>query len=89
MMAPTGTILCGLAVLAVAFEATAAAAVFGVLGFWFISHGVAIRGTQAHNGPAQALVNRTGPLSFTGPHFGRPDLGIFKIHGLKLPPLPR
>jgi hypothetical protein len=38
-MLTTGTILCGLAVLAVAFQATAAAALFGALGFWFIIHG--------------------------------------------------
>jgi hypothetical protein len=38
MIAATGTILCALAVLAAAFQATAAAAVFGASGFWFISH---------------------------------------------------
>ena len=38
-MLTTGTILCGLAVLTAAFQATAASAVFGALGFWFISHG--------------------------------------------------
>jgi hypothetical protein len=37
-MLTTGTILCGLAVLTAAFQATATAAVFGALGFWFISH---------------------------------------------------
>lgn len=32
-------LLCGVAVLTAAFQATATAAVFGALGFWFISHG--------------------------------------------------
>jgi|GraSoi2013_115cm_1033766.scaffolds.fasta_scaffold35175_2 hypothetical protein len=39
MLATTGVLLCGLAVLAVAIEATWAAAAFGAIGFWMISHG--------------------------------------------------
>jgi hypothetical protein len=39
MLVTTGALLCGLAVLAVAFEATWSAAVFGAVAFWMISHG--------------------------------------------------
>ncbi len=39
MLGTTGVLLCGLAVLAVAMEATWAAAAFGAIGFWMISHG--------------------------------------------------
>jgi hypothetical protein len=39
MLAITGTLLCGLAVIAVAFEATGPAALFGATGFWLVSHG--------------------------------------------------
>jgi hypothetical protein len=39
MLAATGALLCGLAVLAVAFELTWPAAVFGAIGFWMIGHG--------------------------------------------------
>jgi hypothetical protein len=38
MLAITGTLLCGLAVLSVALEATWHAAVFGAAGMWMISH---------------------------------------------------
>jgi hypothetical protein len=39
MLATTGILLYGLAVLAVAIEATWPAAVFGAIGFWLIGHG--------------------------------------------------
>jgi hypothetical protein len=39
MLAITGTLLAGLAVLCVAIEATAAAALFGAVGFWMITQG--------------------------------------------------
>jgi hypothetical protein len=39
MLATTGVLLCGLAVLAVAIEATWATAAFGAMGFWMIGHG--------------------------------------------------
>ena len=38
MLAITGTLLGGLAVIAVALEATWAAAVLGAVAFWLISH---------------------------------------------------
>jgi hypothetical protein len=40
MMLTTGTLLGGLAVICVALEATAAAALFGAISFWMISHSV-------------------------------------------------
>jgi hypothetical protein len=40
MIAITGTLLCGVAVLCVALEATWPAVMFGVLGFGMISHAV-------------------------------------------------
>jgi hypothetical protein len=39
MLATTGILLAALAVLCVALEATWAAAVFGAVGMWMISHG--------------------------------------------------
>ena len=39
MLATTRMLLCRLAVLAVAIEATWPAVVFGTIGFWMISHG--------------------------------------------------
>lgn len=38
MLAIFGTLFGGLAILAVAFEATWPAALFGAIGFWLISH---------------------------------------------------
>jgi hypothetical protein len=38
MLATTGVLLCGLAVICVAFEATGSAALFGAVGMWMISH---------------------------------------------------
>ena len=39
MLAITGTLFCGLAVIAVALEATGPAALLGAVGFWLVSHG--------------------------------------------------
>jgi hypothetical protein len=39
MLATTGMLLAGRAVLCVALEATGRAALFGAVGFWMISHG--------------------------------------------------
>ena len=46
MLAITGTLFCGLAVIAVALEATGSAALLGAVGLWLVSHGRS--GTNGH-----------------------------------------
>jgi hypothetical protein len=68
MLTITGTLFCGLAVIAVALEATGVAIVLGGIAAWMITHST----RTAHD-------FSTGPLWFTGPYFDRQWPTDFKI----------
>jgi hypothetical protein len=76
MMATTGALLGGLAVIAVALEATGPAIVLGGVD----DHALSVKGCT--NFP-------TGPLWSTGTLLRRAGSGDFKISAFQLPPLPR
>jgi hypothetical protein len=58
MMQITGTLFAGVAVLAVAFELTWPATVFGAIGFWMISHRGVVVELQARTAMV-VPINRT------------------------------